>query len=187
LLLAWLATAVLIGCLQPVNINRLNLVFIPLLLCIAAVLNWLFDHFRLGFIVAICALCVGFAAFTRDYHAASYRDRAADAFFAGFLPALDFARQAGPGPICVTGKVNMPYIFVLFVEQQNPASYLSSLDYVDPESPFRRVRSLTRYTFGLSNCPHRPHTIYVLSPTDTYVVDSSYTLTSFDNYRVYTP
>jgi hypothetical protein len=187
LLHAWLVAALVIGCLQPVNINRLNLIFIPLLLCVAAVLTWLGDHFKPGLIVAICVLCVGFTAFTHDYHAETYRRSTDGPFFTGFLSAIDFARQAGSGPLCVTGKVDMPYIFVLFVEQLDPARYLDSLIYVNPESEFRRVLSFGRYTFGLSHCPHLPGTIYILSPSDTYVVDSSYTLTSFDSFRVYTP
>lgn len=187
LLLAWLAAALVVGLLQPVNINRLNLIFIPLLLCLAAVLLWLNDHFKPGFLIAICLLCVGFAAFTRDYHAEAYRHSADGPFFAGLLPAIEFARQAGPGPICVTGKTNMPYIFVLFSEQLDPARYLNDLVYVNPEGEFRRVLSFGRYTFGLSHCAHLPGTIYLLSPTDTYVVGKSYTLTNFDRFRVYTP
>jgi hypothetical protein len=173
--------------LQPVNINRLNLLFIPLVLCVAAVLTWLSDHFKPGFVVAICVLCIGFAAFTRDYHAEAYRRSADGPFFTGFLPAIEFARQAGSGPICVTGKVDMPYIFVLFSEQLDPARYLDSLVYVDPAAESRRVRSLGRYTFGISQCAHLPGTIYILAPADTFVVDGSYTLTNFDSFRVYTP
>ncbi len=187
LLLVWLIAALVIGCLESVNINRLNLVFIPLLLCMAVVVNWLLDHFRLGFIVAICVLCIGFAAFTRDYHASVYRNKASGAFFTGFLPAIEFARQANSGPICVTGKVNMPYIFVLFVEQLDPVRYLDNMIYVNPEAEFRRVLSFGRYTFGLSHCAHQPGTVYILSPDDTFAPDKSYTLTGFDSFRVYTP
>ena len=187
LVLAWLAAALLIGLLQPVNINRINLIFMPLLLCMALVLNWLSEHFRPGFVVALCLLCLGFAAFTRDYHSEAYQRSAAEPFFTGFLPALEYARQAGSGPICVTGKINMPYIFALFTEQLDPASYLDGLIYANPGGEFQRVISLGRYTFGLSHCMHLPGTIYILSPGDTYIVDSSYTLTQFDRFRVYTP
>ena len=42
LLVAWFAAAVVIGIMQhPVNLNRINLIFIPLILFIAAVLAWL--------------------------------------------------------------------------------------------------------------------------------------------------
>ena len=74
MLLAWFAAAVVIGIMQhPVNLNRINLIFIPLILFMAAVLAWLEENLKIAFIGAICALLVGFGFFNRDYHGEAYR------------------------------------------------------------------------------------------------------------------
>ena len=101
LLLAWLAASLLIGLLQPVNTNRMNLIFIPLILCVATALLWIGKHLKTAFYLALCLFLIGFTAFTYTYHGRDYRRQANQAFFAGLLPALDFARQVGDLPICV--------------------------------------------------------------------------------------
>jgi hypothetical protein len=190
LLLSWLAASMTIGLLQPVNINRINLIFIPLILCMAIPLIWLGERQKVVLVFAICALLVGFAAFTRDYHGKDYRQEAGKVFFYDLLPALDFARQTGDpnSPICVTDTVNMPYIFALFSEQMNPADYLKDVIYNNPEGKDLQVQSFGRYTFGLQNCPTDRRTIYVLSrkegPPNTGI---DYKLSKCANYQVYVP
>jgi predicted MFS family arabinose efflux permease len=197
LLLCWLVASLAAGILQPVNMNRMNLIFIPLIFCIALVLLWLGERMKMALVFAICAFVVAFAFFTRDYHGAAYRREADQAFFTGLLPALDFARQAGAtgatgetgAPVCVTGAVNMPYIFALFSEEMNPGAYLRDVDYVDPHAPFRQVRSFGRYAFGVENWPQADRrAIYVLpveeQPPDNGII---YTVTTFENYSVYMP
>lgn len=191
LLLCWIVASLPIGILQPVNINRINLIFIPLIFCIAIFLTWLEEHLKVALIVAICAFFIGFVLFTRDYHGAAYRQEADKAFFMGLLPALDFVHQASDNdnPICVTGQVDMPYIFALFSERMNPSDYLDTVKYVNPKAPLREVRSFGRYTFGLEHCPREDRsTIYILSAEEQPPrQDIRYKVTSFNNYRVYVP
>jgi hypothetical protein len=137
-------------------------------------------------VIAICALLVGFAFFTRDYHGQQYRSKANAEFFNGLLPALDFARQEGDQPICVTKDVNMPYIYVLFSEKMNPRDYRHHIDYIEPRGRFREVRSLGRYTFGVQNCPNDVRTIYVLAG-ERPPGDIHYKINNFGNFHVYSP
>jgi hypothetical protein len=183
-----LAASLAIGAIQPVNVNRINLIFVPLLICTAVFLEWLDNHAKALSLLALLCLLVGFGFFTRDYHGAGYRERAGTAFFPGLVPALDYARQAGNGPMCVTDRVEMPYIFVLFSEPLNPGEYLPTIKYIDPEAPFRQVRSLDRYTFGLGNCPSVSNgTIFVLSAEEAPGQAAGYQSQVFGNYRVYVP
>ncbi len=56
----------------------------------------------------------------------------------------------------------MPYIFALFSEKTNPAEYLATVKYIDPQAPFRQVLSFGRYTFGIENCEQNPKAIFIL-------------------------
>jgi hypothetical protein len=162
MLISWFAAAIVIGILQrPVNLNRINLIFIPLILFIAAVLAWLEKNLKIVFIGTVCALLVGFAFFNRDYHGEGYRQATRRIFYADLIPALIFARGAGQGPICVTGEIGQPYIFALFAEKMPPSEFIDSVVYRGGE--LDEVLSFGRYTFGIENCSKDRDTIYVLS------------------------
>jgi 4-amino-4-deoxy-L-arabinose transferase-like glycosyltransferase len=187
LLLAWYLTAFILGMSQPVIINRINLIFIPLILCVAYAIYWLNDRYRAVLPAAVLVLLAVFVLFTRDYHGPVYRQEIGKEFYDGLLPALDFARQSG-GPVCVTDyKVYMPYIFVLFVEKMPPAQYLKQVEYVDPGQPLREVRSLGRYTFGVANCAPDSRMSFILFNQERMPVKGDYRKTTFGNYIVYTP
>jgi 4-amino-4-deoxy-L-arabinose transferase-like glycosyltransferase len=189
LLLAWLAAAGVTGLLQPANINRVNLIFIPLLLVTAICLDWLGRHFRIALPLGLTVLFVAFLAFTRDFNGRQYRESVEGPFFAGLLDAIDYARHATDGPICVTDRVNMPYIFVLFSEKMDPASYLPTIVYDDPKAEFRAVRRLGRYTFGLRNCAdHSDGTVYVLrDELLPGIVPEEHAIASFGDFSVFSP
>jgi hypothetical protein len=188
LVIAWLGSGMVLGLLQPANINRMNLIFIPLLIATAACLDWLRRHLKTVFVLGIVGLLVGFALFTRDYHGAQTRERLGGPFFTGFLEALDYARNVGDNPICVTDEVRMPYIFVLFTEKMDPATYLSTIGYDDPDSGFRQPRRLGRYRFGQRNCTnHSDGTVYVLDQTESIPYSELYSIRKFGNFEVYVP
>jgi hypothetical protein len=188
LVIAWLGSAMTLGILQQANINRIGLVFIPLLLATAALLDWLRRHFPVGLLLAILALLIGFALFTRDYHGPVYRNQVDGPFFTGFLDALNFAHEYEDHPICVTTEVRMPYIFVLFVEKMDPAEYLPTIEYDDPHSAFRQPRFIGRYRFGLNKClDHSAAMIYVLDQSETLPGADELEVKAFGNFRVYVP
>jgi len=186
MLISWFAVSIVIGIMQhPVNLNRINLIFIPLILFIAVVLAWLEENFKIVFIGSICALLIGFVFFNLDYHGEEYQHATRKIFYVGLLPALDYARGKGEGPICVTDEVGQPYIFAIFSEKMNPSEYIGSLKY--QEGNTEDVLSLGRYTFGVENCLNDRDTIYILSggrpPNETI----RYKMKKFQDFQVYSP
>ncbi len=189
LLLAWLVAALAIGTQIEVNINRINLIFPPLILCIAFFMEWLAEYSSKLFALSLCAFLVGFAFFARDYFGAPYQERLGKEFFAGFLPAVDFALQGDPDkPVCVTDKVNMPYIYVLFSEKTNPVTFLNTVKYVNNKAAFRQVRSFDRFTFGLKRCRMEGDAIYILRKDEVPPERiSQYKINNFIDFNVYIP
>jgi len=187
LLLAWLCVGLLLGILQPVNINRINLVFIPLIFCVAYVLVWISERSTPGLIIALSIFLVGFGLFTYAYHGSEYRSIAGRNFFPGLLPAIDFASQQGHQSICITDTVNEPYIFVLFSQKMDPSDYLNSMIYANPHADSGQVQQLGRYIFGLEYCPPDSNTVYILSGETPPPGTVAYRLHSFDSFIVYVP
>jgi flagellar biosynthesis protein FliQ len=187
LLLAWLLTGLILGILQQVNINRINLVFIPLILCVAYLLAWVAEHSRLGLIAALTVFLVAFGFFTYAYHSQEYRSAVGGDFFTELLPAINFASQQKDTAICITDKVNEPYIYVLFSQKPNPSDYLKNIVYSNPHAKSGQVLQLDRYSFGLDNCPQDPKTIYVLSDETPPQTQVAYDIYNFDRFKVYIP
>jgi hypothetical protein len=185
-----LGVGLVIDILQPVSINRLNILFVPLLLLMALPIVWLAEWSRIALGAAVGALLVGFAAFTFVYHGPQFRRQLDAAFFTGLMPALEFAGRAAPDqsvPICVTSQPNMPYIFVLFVDPADPRAYLPTIVYSNPRAPIRTVEKLGRYSFGTQNCPEDARAVCVLHTGEAPLGGETYETTTFDSYTVYTP
>jgi 4-amino-4-deoxy-L-arabinose transferase-like glycosyltransferase len=186
LVLVWLGASIVFGILEQVNVNRLNIVFIPLLICTAICVDWLSNQARASLVAAILCLIVAFVAFTIEYHGETYREAAAAKFRPGLLSAIQFASRQGRGAVCVTDEPDFPYIYVLFVEKLNPSTYLPTMEYVDVPGPSRHVRSLDRYTFGKGFCPLAPIPTYVLKVGEIPPrLGNRYSYKFFDNYVVY--
>jgi hypothetical protein len=188
LVLAWLLAGISIGLFQPVNINRIGLVFIPILLCTAVFIVWLGKHSQVILAGLIGIYLLSFAVFNITYHGAAYRQQASEPFATGLLSALNFASRAGNHPVCVTGNNRAPYIYVLFNEQIAPSRYLDDIKYVYPDTISRNVISLGRYQFGLKNCSKDPTTAYVLYDEQPPSIKGlSFTTYNYGIYQVYIP
>jgi hypothetical protein len=188
LMLAWLFAALSIGVFQRANINRIGLVFIPIIFCAAVFLDWLSGKSKAALTIIIAIYIFSFIAFSITYHGQEYHKQASEPFAEGLMPALQFASQTGQNQICVTGNNRAPYIYVLFDNPQAPAQYLNSIKYIYPNSISRNVIALGRYTFGLENCSDDPTTVYVLyyeQPPSTAGV--SFSEHDFGEYHVYSP
>jgi 4-amino-4-deoxy-L-arabinose transferase-like glycosyltransferase len=189
LLLTWLLVCLILGVLESVNIGRLNLIFIPLIFCVAAALAWVGQRSKVAAGAAVILLLGAFVLFTRDYHGPQYASAADREFSQGLLPAISFASQSPGQPVCVTKSVNMPYIYVLFSQRLDPRQYLPTLKYANPHGAFRQVTSLDRYSFGLDNCAQDSRTVYVLSRAGESPPASSatYPTAAFGEFTVFSP
>jgi 4-amino-4-deoxy-L-arabinose transferase-like glycosyltransferase len=160
LVLAWLAAAgLLAAALREYNFTRLNAIFVPIVLLAAIGIVALYRAARSVHRNAAAAVAVAVAAaylwsfggFCRTYFG-PYRDSVGPVFFEAFPDAVAAAARSTDGSICVTDRVNMPYIFVLFATTPDPRRFVESVQYVNPGDTFQRVRRFDRYTFGTSAC-----------------------------------
>jgi len=186
--LGWLVAAVILGSMEPVIVNRLNIIFLPLIGLIAYFIYRLGTFSRYVIPIASAILLIAFAFFTRSYHGEQYRLEAGKEFYTGFLPALEFAQKETEGPICISNyKVNMPYIFVPYTEKMPPADLVREIHYSHPNTPLREADRLGRYTFGLENCGENPDSAYLLFRTEKLDGSKNYRKIHFDYFTLYLP
>ncbi len=139
-----LGVSCLCATLITVNINRVNMVWLPLLY-FQAVGFWRLLSFlgRRGAAAALAAVLVCFGLFLGQYA----RTTEAESNVDGLAEALAFAESAAEGDIYVTNSLNNTYIYVLFYRQIPPEDFASTVTYQDPEAAFHQVLSFGRYTF----------------------------------------
>ncbi len=154
LLLLWFGAGLLLAAAVTPNINRLN-VWIPTLVLLAALgMDVLRRHVRSLFLGLTGAYLVFFAGFCATYFGPWYRAAIAHEFHAGLLPALEAAMRV-PGTICVSDRVNMPYVYALLAERSDPREFARTVRYGNPGAEFQQVVSYGRFVFGMQYCKWR--------------------------------
>jgi len=190
-LFSWMAASIIIGIVHPTNLTRLNLIFTPILLCLALFAFELDKHLKYSLTVTIVGLSIGFILFTQAYHGEDYRKRTASLFNLGMIPALQYATENGKSSICITESTYSAYIYVLLTQKMHPSEYINDIEWlypVDPIDPSRTPRSLGRYYFRMLDCTDDLESTYILqlkeSPPNG---DVKYKIKRFDKFVVYIP
>jgi hypothetical protein len=191
LLLAWILSSIAIGIIHPTNLTRLNLIFTPVLLCIALFVFELDQRLKYSLAVTVAALSVGFVFFTLAYHGEEYQKRAGSVFNSGIIPAVEYATEKGKSSICFTESTYSLYIYVLFTQKMNPAEYINDLEWsspADPSDPARTPLQIGRYHFTLAACADDPDAAYILLLKETPPNKNiEYKSRQFDKFEVYLP
>ncbi len=183
LMLAWLLCGLLTAFVTDANINRINLVWLPLLWMAARGL-WLLRGvpFMLRGASALLLLCC--ALFCSQLFG-PWRPVMAEAFFDGLNEAIaDSLRTAAPdAPIQVTDHANMPYITALFAARTPPARFIETAQIPDRSAAFQGVLGFDRFRFGLDLNNLASQSVWVAHRSEWSAFDSdAFALRSFADY-----
>ncbi len=186
-LLAWLIAGVVLAALQSVNVNRINVLYIALIFFCAVGVQTASAGNRFIRTGILSIFVVLFSFFTHAYFT-DYRAEASDDFFTGLGPAITEAVNATGGHICVTDRVNMPYIFALFYEQTDPRLFADTVVYDNPGAEFQWAILFDRFTFGRHRCYGRSYAAYVVHRDELDEFDDGgYDIHVFDHYATAIP
>jgi hypothetical protein len=177
LLLAWLAASTVLAGLLPLNINRFNIVWMPLILCAAIAMNWAGSRFPGAGVLVVVLLLGAFFSFNGAYHGRRNQQEMARTFRAGIVDALRYAAGRGDGPICVVGGREI-FIYTMFAEPSNAEFFPAALP----------VARLGRFRHGVENCPRDPDMIYVAARgAGQPFIREEYRCRRFDTFEVCEP
>ncbi|MDP2777695.1 MAG: glycosyltransferase family 39 protein [Anaerolineales bacterium] len=190
-LLSWVVASLTIGILHPVNLTRINLIFTPILLCVAVLIVKLEKYVPLTLPITVLVFSVGFILFNQAYHGDEYRKRASGIFNDGIIPAIEFVTEQSDSLICFSEQRYSLYIYVLLTQQYHPSEYLDQLEWInplDPADPARTPLALKNYRFSLTDCAEDPSAVYVLVLKENPPVsDVEYKNRKFEKFLVYLP
>lgn len=187
LVLLWIFIAMLMAGVADVNINRINIIFYPLLLLMTRLLVWLSKKGR-GMATAgiAAAIIIGFTAFSHEY----FRElppKVGPAFHESLGEAISYASGITDGVIVVTDQVNMPYIYALFYGKANPREFAETVNYVNPQDGFRFVSSFGRYQFRQPGVMPSGGEAYVYRNSEPMPDSSDFHYERFANYTAVVP
>jgi hypothetical protein len=184
----WLTLAFLLGMMIPPAVHRINIIFIPLILCAAVALDWIIRDKK--FLSIPIALGLGAYAilFWREYTGSDYRGRVGWELNNGLIPAIQQAVKYPDYPVCITNELDYPYIYVQLVDIRNPKEYLATIKYLNPIAKYRVVIKMDRYSFGIPNCTFDTNTIYIIKNDQKLSLDEMYfSKETFEDYIIYIP
>lgn len=150
--LLWFFLSIILGMLTSANGNRINIIFFPIIFFVANGLIFVRDKIhRHLFSILIIFYVILFVSFANTYFT-TYPEKIGPKFFESFGDAINYASNNTNKSICITGQVNMPYIFVLFYQKVDPRVFYKSVKYADPGAEFQHVISFDRYYFYFDRC-----------------------------------
>lgn len=130
-----------------VNINRINMVWLPLVYFMSLGLYAMLCKLKKWGIIPVAGILFCFSLFLSGY-ISDFGGEGSPYYYPGLGDALSYVAQQNPESVFVTYYVNQPYIYVLFYEEVPPDEFTESVNYVNPNGAFRWVRSFGKYRFG---------------------------------------
>lgn len=130
------------------NINRINSIYIPLLIFSAVGITGLApDRRKLAAIAVAYALC--FSGFLTRYFGEDFKKASAEDFYDTFDDALEKATEISQGErtINVTTQPLMPYIYALYVSKTPPQKFMTTAVIANPGEMFQYITSFSNYVF----------------------------------------
>lgn len=153
------------ACLITVNVNRVNMLWLPMLYFQAVALDWGIRVLpKITKAIPVLVLAVCFVLFAAEYTKGLQETSNLD----GLQESLDWAEEHADGPVYVTDKIPAPYMLVLFLEQTPPAEFASTAVYNNPTSPFRNVVSYGNWRFTGAQSEARLYVVTRYEAASTY-------------------
>jgi len=128
------------------NVNRLNMLWLPILYFSALGCDTLFGRLRYwaALPIAGAVLCLGL--FLSSYMSVLGGEGTA-AYFPGLGEVITAAEETGAETVYITDWVNQPYIFALFYTETPASEFAGSVEYANPNGAFRQVKRFTGFEF----------------------------------------
>ncbi len=187
----WFLVSVMMMFILNGNINRINVVWFPLLLSATlGILDFIsFFHelkTRQTIIKSTFALSylASFLSFSVYYATTWNKEHIKPNFYASFKEALLYSESIEHETTYISSHAN--YTLVLYYTKYNTKDYIDTVEITNPGSAFENVRSFSGYVFSLPRKLERGNTYIVYNQDSPYSDEilSSYQVTRFQYYSV---
>ena len=183
ILLMWGLAAFAVSCIVEVNINRINVLMIPLIIYASYgiyIITKDKTYIKNSIVGMYILLFISFC----DKYFGEYQEHIAGYFFYSLGDAIEYANSMGVDKIYITDNVNMPYIYALFYDTKSGENYLDTVEFYNNNSAFCFVKSYDKYNFYIPDEIEK-NTAVIVDNYDAQMMDlEGYTVKKFEKYVV---
>ncbi len=185
LLIVQLLGGLLLGALVHVNVNRVNILFIPLVLLAAEGFDWICEHFKPGFIVIEAVYLIFFGLFTH-YYFTEYSVQISSSFGKGLTEAVE-AVSDYDGVVVLSSDIHYPKILLL--TETPTKDFIDTVEYKNYPAAFLSPLKFGRWRWGIEADALDPNCAYLFSKwTDAAPFkNGEYQLTQYGIYTLALP
>lgn len=184
----WFICALMVVAVTDVNVNRVNIVFIPLGYYIAVAISFVAKQHKAaaGICLGVC-LCL-FALFGRTYFT-DYNKTIGYYFYYSYEDALQYAENFDAERIYTGPNINQLYTLTLFYNGTDPHTYINTVEKANPYAAFETVTSFDRYHFYLPEViDSSENSVYIVPNSYSHLFSTDiFSIAQFEHYSVAVP
>lgn len=182
----WLIVSILMMCIVDANVNRINIIYIPMIFFTIIGIYEIFGLSKLVERVLAGSYLVYFLFFSINYFG-FYSSQIANSFQSQFYSAMQYAMSIEEfNKFYCTQRVNMPYIYALMESNYDVNEYVENVFFWKEGISFEKVREFNNYYFYLPNNLEEGN-VYLINKDDHNFDEediSNYKVTQFENFYV---
>lgn len=185
ILFAFISAAILFLFLNYINSNRINCIFIPVIIFTAIGINSVATNKKTA-VAILCSYVIFCSAFTIKFYSNSYTNSQNSNLYESLGTAIKYADSITEDQtIYVTNDVTMPYIYVLFYTKENPHEYINTVKFEEGRSDFLQVESFGKWEFNTEGYEENKPGIYIIE-NEKIEAEVNHNIVKFKNYSVVT-
>lgn len=178
----FVSSLVIVAFTEP-NINRINIVWIPIIIYLIYGVLWIFEKEKNIGKIFMTILLIAFIFFTVNYFN-DYQEKIGNATFDGLEDCIQWCKDKKFKKLYITSSINQPYIFYLFYNQIDTNYYLKNRVILDKNVVFQRVYNIDN-VFFFAPVEMEQGCIYIINKNELSWYDTdNYNVLNFKNYCI---
>lgn len=180
----WFIVSVILTFICEPNINRLNIIMIPIIYYTIVGIYIVANNRKKVAIGILILYLISFGCFLVKYFNENCDEYGT---FEGKLKeVIDYVDKIENKKIHITDKIQSNYIHVLFYTQYDTTKFVETVDYEDPTVEFKKVNSFGKYYFDdIKEINTDDNNVYVIKKEDKEKFNlDKYKVTEFEKYLV---
>ncbi len=157
----WLIVSILLTFICEPNINRLNIIFFPIIFYTTIGIYEIIKMGKKYAIIIALIYMLSFAGFLNTYtkqDANTY-----GTFEANLEEPIKYLKMLENKKIYITNSIKEPYIYVLFYSQYSAKDFVCTVEYYNPGEAFRQVKKFGQYNFlKIEKIEKNAENVYIL-------------------------
>ena len=162
----WLIVAILLTFVCEPNINRLNIIFFPIIFYTVIGIDEVAKQGKLFAIALLIIYSVSFGLFLNAYFKEDANTYGT--FESNLEEPIKYVNSLKDKEIYITNTIKEPYIYVLFYTKYNTNDFVNTVEYYNEGDAFRQVKTFKNYHFiNINKLESNNNNVYVVK-NNTY-------------------